>query len=99
MERLLWYLIAGTRGGYTRGKIIMALKDRPRNVNQLAELLGLDYRAVKYHIDVLLEDNILIVTKKGKYGALYFLSNIMKENYQLFQQIWKKVGGDVEKNK
>ncbi|MDI9644837.1 MAG: ArsR family transcriptional regulator, partial [Candidatus Verstraetearchaeota archaeon] len=37
---MLGWLIAGTRGGETRAKIIEALREQPRNANQLANLLG-----------------------------------------------------------
>ena len=36
LKYLLGWLIAGTRGGPTRAKIIEALKETPQNANQLA---------------------------------------------------------------
>lgn len=90
MRRLLWYLIAGTRGGVNRAKIIKLLNDRPYNVNQLAEIIGVDYRTIRYHIDVLIENEI--VTSAGeKYGMLYFLSTKMEKNYETFLTIWEEV--------
>ena len=41
-KRLLWFLFAGSRGGENRIRIIDLLKDRPYNMNQLAEVLGID---------------------------------------------------------
>ena len=41
-KRLLWYLFAGSKGGNNRIKIIDLLMERPYNINQLAEALGLD---------------------------------------------------------
>jgi predicted transcriptional regulator len=92
MKRLLWYLIAGSRGGVNRARIIKALRDRPYNVNQLSKELDLDYKTIKHHIDVL-EDHDIIVnsTGKKKYGALYFLSNRMEEKYSIFQEILSKM--------
>ncbi len=29
MKRILWYLLAGTKGGASRARIIMLLRDRP----------------------------------------------------------------------
>ncbi len=70
-KRLLWYLFAGFRGGENRIRIIDLLKKQPYNINQLAEVLGVDYKAVQHHIGVLEKNNL--VTKVGqKYGVLYF---------------------------
>lgn len=91
MKRLLWWLIAGTKGGINRAKIIVALKERPYNANQLAEVYDLDYKTVRHHIDVLL-DNKIITTSGEKYGAMYFLSKSMEENYEVFEEIWNKIG-------
>ena len=64
-RRLLWFLFAGSRGGENRMKIIDLLKDRPYNINQLSESLGLDYKAIQHHIVVLQKNNI--ITKQIKY--------------------------------
>ncbi|MBI2657953.1 winged helix-turn-helix transcriptional regulator [Candidatus Woesearchaeota archaeon] len=92
MKNLLWYLIAGTKGGETRGKIIDFLKKNPSNANKLAEALKLDYKTVRHHINVLEKNNIITAVNKGNYGAVYFLSEDMKLNYQLFGEIWAKFG-------
>ena len=47
-KRLLWFLFAGSRGGENRIKIISLLKERPYNINQLAEVLGVDYKAIQH---------------------------------------------------
>ena len=46
-KRLLWYLFAGSKGGNNRIKIVGLLKERPYNINQLSEALGLDYKAIR----------------------------------------------------
>ena len=38
MKNLLWYLIAGTKGGETRGRIIELLRKNPSNANKIAEV-------------------------------------------------------------
>ena len=63
-KRLLWYLFAGSRGGENRIKIIDLIKEQPHNINQLAEALGVDYKAVQHHIGVLEKNNM--VTKIGE---------------------------------
>ncbi len=78
-RKLLLYLFTGTRGGYTRLKIIMNLESRPSNTHQLSLELGLDYKAVQHHMRVLEKNNL--VTKVGeKYGAIFHLSNFLEVN-------------------
>ncbi|HEY7109790.1 MAG TPA: winged helix-turn-helix domain-containing protein [Nitrososphaeraceae archaeon] len=89
-KRLLWYLFAGSRGGDSRIKIIDLLKERPRNINQLSEIIGLDYKAVKHHISVLEKNNLL--TRMGeKYGAVYFLSTYLESNFDIYLDIRSKL--------
>jgi len=90
VKYLLGWLIAGTRGGATRAKIIEILKETPQNANQLANLLGMDYRTIRHHIEVL-EKNRLITSAGEGYGTTYFLSSMLEENYALFEEILKKI--------
>jgi len=91
LKYLLGWLIAGTRGGPTRVKIIQSLKDKPQNANQLATLLGMDYKTMRHHLEVL-EKNRLITSIGERYGATYFLSQVMEDNYSLFEEITNKIG-------
>jgi DNA-binding transcriptional ArsR family regulator len=90
LKYLLGWLIAGTRGGATRAKIIEALKETPQNANQLANLLGMDYRTIRHHLKVL-EKNKIITAAGESYGITYFLSPSMEENYALFEEILKRM--------
>jgi DNA-binding transcriptional ArsR family regulator len=90
VKRLLWFLFAGSRGGDNRIRIIDLLKDHPYNINQLAEALRLDYKAVQHHITVLEKNNI--INKMGeKYGILYFISNYLEANIDAFNDIKSKI--------
>jgi DNA-binding transcriptional ArsR family regulator len=91
MKRVLWWLIAGTRGGVNRARMIKTLHDRPYNANQLSEVLELDYKTIRHHLKVLSENNVVTSTGNG-YGAMYFLSQTMEDNYALFEEIWEKIG-------
>lgn len=89
-KRLLWLLFAGSRGGNNRIKIIDLLKERPYNINQLSESLGLDYKAIQHHISVLQKNNV--ITKMGeKYGVLYFISNYFEANIEAFNEVKTKI--------
>lgn len=90
VKRLLWYLFGGSKGGENRIRIIDMLKEQPRNINQLAESLNLDYKAVQHHISVLEKNNL--VTRVGeKYGVLYFISNYLEYNIEAYNEVKSKV--------
>jgi DNA-binding transcriptional ArsR family regulator len=91
MKNLLWWLIAGSKGGFNRARIINLLHQRPYNANQLTEILDLDYKTVRHHLGVLLENRVIESNVGEKYGTMYFLSRDMEDNFVLFQEIWVKV--------
>ena len=90
LRYLLGWLIAGTRGGVTRAQVIKAVHDTPQNANQLANALKMDYKTVRYHLEVL-EKNRLVTSVGDKYGATYFLTQTMEDNYVLFEEILNKI--------
>ena len=49
-KRILWYLIASSRGGVNRATIIDLVNSRPANANQIASELKLDYKTVLHHL-------------------------------------------------
>ena len=91
VTRLLWWLIAGTKGGGTRATIIAALRKMPGNANQLADKLRLDYKTVRHHLGILLKNGMILTIGQG-YGATYVLSPELEENYNVFEDIWKRIG-------
>jgi predicted transcriptional regulator len=89
-KRIFWYLFAGSRGGNNRIKIIELLKGHPHNINQLAETLKLDYKAIQHHMSVLEKNNM--VSKVGeKYGVSYFISDYLESNITAFDQIASQI--------
>jgi len=89
-KNLLFYVFAGSRGGENRIRIISALQNSPRNTNQLANDLGLDYRTVQHHLEVL-EKNNLVSQVGEKYGANYFLSTFLESNMETYTEIISKL--------
>ena len=89
-RKLLLYLFTGTKGGYTRLKIIMNLEARPLNTHQLSKEMGLDYKAIQHHMKVLEKNNL--VTKVGeKYGAIFHLSNFLEINIECLSEVIEKL--------
>lgn len=91
-RRILWYLIASSRGGVNRAKIIDMVNSRPANANQIASELKLDYKTVLHHLKVLSENGLIITDNKETYGAIYFLTPLLEKNYASFQEILVRIG-------
>lgn len=92
MNNLFWYALAGSRGGETRVRVLLALKSRPMNANQLATALKLDYKTVQHHIRVLEEHQMISALNKGKYGAVYVVSEYFLSVWGDFGDIWERFG-------
>ncbi|MCW4049161.1 MAG: winged helix-turn-helix domain-containing protein [Candidatus Bathyarchaeota archaeon] len=91
MKHMLQWLIAGSRGGPNRAKLIVAIKNEPMNANQLGVVLGVDYRTIRHHLDIL-EKNGLVTSIGQRYGKMYFLSVDLEASYGDFEEIWKRIG-------
>ena len=55
-------------------------------------MLNLDYKTVRHHLKVLEKNGIITAVNKGNYGAVYFISEIMKANFNIFNEIWVRFG-------
>lgn len=90
MKSVLWYVLTSTRGGPNRIRILHALHEQPRNANQLAEDLDLDYKTIRHHLDVLMDNNVL--TNSGNnYGAVYLPSEQARYHWDTIETIVKQV--------
>jgi len=87
LRQLLWYLIAGTRGGANRARIIALLRARPHNPHQVSEALDLDYRTVRHHLNLLARNGLVTRPAGDAYGAPYFLSAQLEGNYGVFEEV------------
>ncbi|MBO3802668.1 MAG: winged helix-turn-helix transcriptional regulator [Candidatus Brockarchaeota archaeon] len=94
-RRLLWWLLVGTRGGPTRARIIHSLEKNPQNANQLAQALKLDYKTVRHHLQVLVENRFLVTAGEG-YAKMYFHSPVLEACRETFLEIWKKIEEESE---
>ncbi len=89
LERILWWLFAGSAGADTRGRVLRAIREQPRNAQQLSQALDLDYTTVRHHLRVM-EKNGLVTATGDRYGRLYFLSNAMESHWEIFEAIVQK---------
>jgi len=71
-------------------RILEALRERPRNANQLAEHLGVNYRTVLHHLDILAEHGLITTPAKDAYGAVYFVSAAMERHFDLLERILRE---------
>ena len=90
MEAALWYVLSGTRGGTNRARILRAVDERPRNANQLAEALDLDYKTIRHHLDVL-ADNGVITDSGDDYGKVYLPSEAARAHWETVEEILEEV--------
>lgn len=95
-ERLLWWLFAGSAGARTRAIVLLAIKEQPRNAQQLSVKLKLDYTTVRHHLRVL-EQNRIVVTEGNSYGKLYFVSDVMETHWSALLAILEKANRRGEK--
>jgi len=92
LKYLLGWLIAGSKGGPMRARIIEILKDTPQNANQLADALSVDYKTIRHHIDML-EKNNMVTAAGGSagYGVTYFLSTALEDNFVVYEDLRKRM--------
>ncbi len=90
MEAVLWYVLTGTRGGKNRVRILRALDERPRNANQLAEDLDLDYKTIRHHLEVL-ADNDIVTDSGDDYGAVYLPTDRVRHHWETVEDIIQEV--------
>ncbi|MBI5224063.1 winged helix-turn-helix transcriptional regulator [Candidatus Micrarchaeota archaeon] len=90
-DAAFWHLISGTRGGPNRLQILLELSRRPYNANQLSELLALDYKTTKRHLELLLQASLVQISEEPKYGELYFITDYAKEKIKDFEKSLEKI--------
>jgi len=87
LDQVVWHLLAGTRGGSNRLRIIEELLREPMNAQRLANLLGLDYRTVRHHVTVLTKNGLLAKPEGVAYGARIFVSRYLLANLETVQRV------------
>ncbi len=89
IKMLFWSVFAGSKGCINRVKVVLKLRHTPLNTNQISELLGLDYKVVERHLEIL-EKNNLVAKVGNRYSVTYFLSPLLESNLNLFDEVADK---------
>src|SRR2546427_68988 len=98
-RRTLVYLLARSRGGYNRCRILKLLQDQgPLNANQIASALELHYTTVQHHLSKLARDDVIAASPRGdSYGALFFLTYQMERNAEFLEELLPGYGRLADK--
>lgn len=91
LRRTLWFLLGGKRGGENRARIIWSLRGKPSNMNQLATELGIQYKSVQHHVNILVGSSLLTPSGEG-YGAVYLLTQWFEHHFYEFEEISTRLG-------
>ena len=91
LKRTLTLSLAGTRGGPVRLRILLMLEKNPRNVNEIAKALAMDYKTVEYHMRVL-EKSGFVTSAKKRYDNTYTLSTLLALNKNILKEIAGNMG-------
>jgi len=86
---LFWRVLAASKGCVNRFKIILELKEKPLNTNQLSRQLRLDYKVVERHLQVLEKYELVIKAGDG-YGTIYLLSPLVESNLNLVDEVYSR---------
>ena len=89
-KMILWSIIGGTRGGVNRAKILNTISETPMNANKIATVLNLDHKTVIHHVKILSKNNLVVKAEKN-YAAEFELTEIMKDNQNVLEEIIQKI--------
>jgi DNA-binding transcriptional ArsR family regulator len=89
VQQLIWWLFQSSVGGPTRVRMVRALRAEPRNAQQLALALELDYTTVRHHLRVL-ERNHLLEVRGDRYGQVYFIAPNLESHWPALEEILAK---------
>ncbi|MDA8054069.1 MAG: ArsR family transcriptional regulator [Thermoplasmatales archaeon] len=92
IRRLFQYLFLYSRGGALRSRIVLILRERPRNKNELSNMLGVNYRTVEHHLSVLLKNKVVDGDFR-KYNSLFYLNGRMSGYIEESLETLEMVGG------
>ena len=87
------WLLEASRGGPTRAKIVLLLREMPLNINQIESKLDMNYRSILHNIEVLIENGLVKKLKEG-HGAPYMLTDVVEKNWEIVEESIRRVLGE-----
>jgi len=87
---LVWYLLAGTRGGPNRLRILEQLQSSPHNANQLAEGLDIDYRTIRHHLKLLEQSGLVRRPVGDAYASPYELAPELLADFEVVLEVGRR---------
>lgn len=92
-DRELYSLIAIRSGGENTIRIIDEILIKPKNANQIANILNLDYKTVRYHLDIICNHEYATKVKFDS-NYSYFPSDKLIKNLEEYNNIKKSIKND-----
>jgi DNA-binding transcriptional ArsR family regulator len=91
-DSILTHMFVGTRGGDNRLRIIKKLERRQFNPNQLVKELGLDYKTIVHHLEILEENGLVERAGNKTYGGIFSMTEFGKSNMGLINRLIRDLG-------
>lgn len=89
-KQLMRWLIVISKGGLTRAKILLTLKENPMNVQQLSEKIGMHYTTIQHHVEMLQKHGFL-ADSGSRYGKAYFVSQDLEDVWNEFEKLIQRI--------
>lgn len=89
-NQILYWLLANSLGGNNRITILKGLFKKPQNAHELSQNLDIEYKTVRYHLNILKENGLIEIAGSG-YGKTYFISEKLMKHREYFDTICKKI--------
>ncbi len=90
-DKELYNMILGTNSSRTRILIIDEILKKPYNANQLSKKLKLDYKTIRYHMEIICKHQYAIEEKFEKYTYYHPSDKLIKhiDEYIQIKEYWK----------
>ena len=92
-DKELYDLIVIRNGGMNTMRIIDEILMKPQNANQIAKRLGLNYKTVTYHLDLICNHNYATKENFDKHYS-YFPSDKLVRNLEEYNKIQESMQSD-----